>query len=103
MRSREKGEKEVTPKKIKAKMKTRVETEEKVDKEIAGVLMNLGTSSTSLVKLSAQGGKVTSIKKMKMRSQPISEPQIQILEKKQTQSKETIGEFMEGRIQVLKT
>jgi hypothetical protein len=49
-------------------MKTKVEIKEKVDKEIVGVLINLGTLSTILIKKSAQGVVVTSTRKMTKRS-----------------------------------
>lgn len=77
-------------------MKTKVEIKEKVDKEIVGVLINLGTLSTILIKKSAQGVVVTSTRKMRKRSQDASEPQIQTPMEEQQQSRKRFSESYGG-------
>lgn len=75
-------EEDVTAKKVKTKTNALINTKEKVDKEIEGVLMNLGTHSASLVKKNAQEGKEAPINKIKTGSQVAKHFQIQISKEK---------------------
>lgn len=56
---------------MKTKSKVRINIDEKVDKEITRVSMNLGTLSPSLMKKNPPKGKGTSIRKIKIRSKVI--------------------------------
>lgn len=66
VRKKENNENKVTPEKTKTRIKVKIE--EKVDKEIARVLMNLGTPSTIPIKKNMQEDIVTSTKKMRRNS-----------------------------------
>ena len=95
-------EKDVTPKKVKTKTKVGINTKKKVDNEMAGVLVNLNTPSTSPIKKSALEGKGTSIRKIKTISQASKWTQIHILERKGVQSK-GLRNAMVKEIQTLRT